>query len=304
LLTTLVPVDDAHPWAARYFLIIVGFVAYVPIHGAGVSVVHPLLVRRPRILWLIYAVGAAQAALNLLGWYTDYQPGIFAYTRTIGSTAMLIGIAAIIGRCLELAMHTRDPLVAQRARILLAGSVLGTMPIAVVQFLREGFGKLEIDNRFLFWPLGLFVWRARSRTLACGIPLHHGRRAVPQRAVDAHQVVMRVQVLRIDRERSAVRGRRPPVSAPLFLAALRGAPQSPALSAAHALSRPAARVGRRPGRGGQRRRRARRARVGAGASLRRARRRAFPAGRRHRRHRDRPRGRRRAVDPAGRSPTS
>jgi len=158
LLTTLLPVDDAHPWAAQYFLVIVGFVAYVPIHTAlAFPVVHPLLVRRPRILWLIYAVGAAQAAFNLIGWYTHYQLGIFAYTRTIGSTAMLIGIAAIIGRCLELAMHTRDPLVAQRARILLAGSVLGTSPIAVVQFLREGFGKLEIDNRFLFWPLGIFV---------------------------------------------------------------------------------------------------------------------------------------------------
>jgi class 3 adenylate cyclase len=157
LLTTLVPLDDAHPWAARYFLILVGFVAYVPVHTAlAFPVVHPLLVRRPRILWLIYGIGGVQAVGNLVGWYTHYS-GVFAYTRTVGSTAMLIGIVAIIGRCAELALHTRDPLVAQRARILLAGSVLGTAPIAIVQFLREGFGKLEIDNRFLFWPLGFFV---------------------------------------------------------------------------------------------------------------------------------------------------
>ncbi|HSP99480.1 MAG TPA: adenylate/guanylate cyclase domain-containing protein [Candidatus Dormibacteraeota bacterium] len=157
LLTTLLPVDDAHPWAARYFLALVGFVAYVPLHTAlAFPVVHPLLVRRPRILWLIYAAGAAQAVFNLTAWHLHYE-GPFAYSRTIGSTVLLLGIGWIVARCAQLALHTRDPLVAQRARILLAGSLLGSVPIAVVQFLRETFGALEIDNRFLLWPLGIFV---------------------------------------------------------------------------------------------------------------------------------------------------
>ena len=165
LLTALLPVDDGHPWSTRYFLIVVGLVPYVPLHSAlAFPVVHPLLVRRPRILWLIYGAGALQAVTNLISWAEQYA-GPFAYTRTVGSGVLLAGIALIIGRCVQLALHTGDPLVAQRARILLAGSVLGIVPIAVVQFLREGFGKLEIDNRFLFWPLGIFVLALARVTL-------------------------------------------------------------------------------------------------------------------------------------------
>lgn len=157
LLTTLIPIDDGHPWAARYFLALVGFIAYVPWHtGLAFPVVHPILVRRPRILRLIYGAGAAQALFNLIAWQRHYQ-GLFGYARTVGSAVLLLGILLIVARCLYLALSARDPLVAQRARILLAGSVLGSVPIAIVQFLRETFGALEVDNRFLLWPLGLFV---------------------------------------------------------------------------------------------------------------------------------------------------
>lgn len=157
LLTTLLPVDDAHPWATRYFLVMVGLIAYVPWHTAlAFPVVHPLLVRRPRVLWLIYAAGAAQAAFNLTAWYLHYA-GVFAYSRTVGTTMLLLGLLCLVARCAQLALHTRDPLVAQRARILLVGGLLGGVPIATVQFLRETLGALEIDNRFLLWPLGIFV---------------------------------------------------------------------------------------------------------------------------------------------------
>lgn len=165
LLTALLPIDDAHPWSTRYFLFVVGLVPYVPLHAAlAFPVVTPVLVRRPRVLWLIYGAGVLQAVLNLAAWARDYQ-GPFAYTRTVGSGVMLAGIVLIVGRCVHLALRARDPLVAQRARILLAGSVLGIVPIAVVQFLREGFGKLEIDNRYLLWPLGIFVLALARVTL-------------------------------------------------------------------------------------------------------------------------------------------
>jgi class 3 adenylate cyclase len=165
LLTALVPIDDLHPWSTRYFLFLVGLVAYAPLHAAlAFPVVHPLLVRRPRILWLIYGAGLLQAAVNLTGWALQYR-GPFAYGRTVGSGVLLAGIALIVGRCAHLALRARDPLVAQRARILLAGSVLGVVPIAVVQFLREGFGTLEIDNRFLLWPMGIFVLALARVTL-------------------------------------------------------------------------------------------------------------------------------------------
>ena len=137
---------------------LVGFVAYVPLHTAlAFPVVHPLLVRRPRILWLIYAVGAAQAAFNLVGWYTHYA-GVFAYTRTIGSTVMLIGIVCdhrplcASWRCTPAIRWSRS---APASCSPAACSAPCRSPWS--QFLREGFGALEIDNRFLFWPLGFFV---------------------------------------------------------------------------------------------------------------------------------------------------
>ncbi len=89
--------------------------------AAGAASAHPVADLRHR-----RPAGGRQSR----GAGTRTTPAVFAYTRTIGSAAMLIGIAAIIGRCAELAMHTRDPLVAQRARILLAGAVLGIAPIA------------------------------------------------------------------------------------------------------------------------------------------------------------------------------
>lgn len=165
LLTLFLPVDDGHPWTTRYFLTLVGFAPYVPLHIAlAYPVVHPILVRRPRVLWLIYGAGTLQAAANQAGWATHYA-GVFAYTRAVGSGALLVAMALLIGRCVQLALGGRDPLVAQRARILLAGSVLGITPFALVQFAREGFGALEIDNRFLIWPLGIFALALARVTL-------------------------------------------------------------------------------------------------------------------------------------------
>src|SRR5690606_4182806 len=149
LLTLFLPVDDLHPWTTRYFLVIVGFAPYVPLHAAlAYPVVHPILVRRRGVLGLIYGAGALQAVANVAGWYAHYA-GPVAYTRAVGAGALLVGMALLIGRCVQLALAGRDPLITQRARILLAGSVLGITPFALVQFAREGFGALEIDNRFL-----------------------------------------------------------------------------------------------------------------------------------------------------------
>lgn len=158
LLTMFLPLDNAHPYPTVYFLVLVGVVPAVMLHlDLAFPVPHRLLVRRPRILWLVYAMGVAQATFNLLGHYTEWG-GVFSHSRTIGSAAMLATILLFVGRCAILALHTRDPLVAQRARILLAGAVFGLAPFAVAQFLRENLGALEIDSRFTVWPLGIFAW--------------------------------------------------------------------------------------------------------------------------------------------------
>jgi len=157
MLTVFVPIDAAHAWNARYFLVAVGFVPYLLFHtGLAFPVVHRWLVQRTPVLWLIYGAAALQATANLVGWQVHYV-GPFAYTREFGATLLLLSSAFLVARCAWLAGRARDRLTAQRARILLAGAVLGMGPFAALQFVREGFGGFELDVRFLLWPLVLFV---------------------------------------------------------------------------------------------------------------------------------------------------
>ncbi|MCK6554506.1 adenylate/guanylate cyclase domain-containing protein [Candidatus Binatia bacterium] len=165
LLTGFVPIDEAHGWNADYFFFVVGLVPYVPFHMLlAFPVVHPLLVRRPGVLWWVYGAGALQAAANLAGAGAGFE-GVFAYARNISAGVLLIGLGAFTFRCARLAVHRADPLVAQRARILLAGVVVGLMPFGLVQFARETFGALEIDSRFLTWPVAVFVLALARVTL-------------------------------------------------------------------------------------------------------------------------------------------
>ncbi|MEO8605306.1 MAG: adenylate/guanylate cyclase domain-containing protein [bacterium] len=157
LLTIFVPIDAAHMLNARYFVFTVGVVPYLLFHtGLAFPVVHPLLVGQRRVLWLIYGAAALQALANLMGLQL-HSVGPFAYTRTVGAAVLLLSSLFLVARCAWLAVHTRDRLAAQRARILLAGATLGMGPFAALQFARESFGFLELDVRFLLWPLALFV---------------------------------------------------------------------------------------------------------------------------------------------------
>ncbi len=157
LLVLFIPIDNAHPWNTAYFLALVSFTPYVPIHTLlAFPVVHPLLLRRPRLLGLIYGAGVVHGGANFAAWYGHY-PRLLPYPRTIGSAILLLVMAVFIARCAWLAWRSSDRLVAQRARILCAGVVVGIIPFALVQFARESFGALEIDSRFLIWPLGVFV---------------------------------------------------------------------------------------------------------------------------------------------------
>ncbi len=153
MLTAFLPMDRAHLWNALYFLVVIGFVPYAPLHAwLALPVVHRLL-QRPLTLYAIYGLAAAQATVNVAAWFLDYA-GPLDYARSVASGVTLLSIVVFIGRCLQLALHTQDPLVAQRARILLAGAVVGLVPFGVVQFARE---VLPVDRRFTIWALGVFV---------------------------------------------------------------------------------------------------------------------------------------------------
>jgi class 3 adenylate cyclase len=156
LLTTFLPLDHGHLVTAIYFLIVVGFTPILPLHiSLAFPAIHPWLHRRATV-WAIYALGAMQAALNLLASFNVYS-GWLVYTRSVGLGLLLATSVIFVLRCLRLAMRTTDPLVAQRARILIGGAVIGLAPFAIVQFTREAFGVFPVDSRFTIWPLAVFA---------------------------------------------------------------------------------------------------------------------------------------------------
>ncbi|MEW6269834.1 MAG: adenylate/guanylate cyclase domain-containing protein [Thermodesulfobacteriota bacterium] len=166
LMTIFVPIaSDENPLRSIYFRFIIGLTCYVPFHVAlAFPVPHRLLLRGHGVLWLVYGVGILQGVSNLIAWRLDFA-GPFAYTRTTSSLAMLAAAVLFVARCTEHALRTRDALVAQRARILLAGVVLGLAPVVVLQVVQQVFGVTGFDMRFAFWALGIFVLALARVTL-------------------------------------------------------------------------------------------------------------------------------------------
>jgi len=140
-----------------YFRLLVGLAAVTPLHGAlAFPVVHPLLLRRRKILALIYGVGLLVAAAQFMAWRAQWQ-GIFAHVGGGLDTTLLLGsMLCFMARCAWLAFRSRDPLIAQRARILLLGILAGVVPITVANFLRA-FGVLVVDMRLANATVGFFL---------------------------------------------------------------------------------------------------------------------------------------------------
>jgi class 3 adenylate cyclase len=92
----------------------------------------------------------------VFSWDRAYA-GNLIYIRRFGSVVLLVSILFFIGRATLLAFRGTDRLVAQRARILVAGAVIGLAPFGVAQFLQQALGTFAVDARFTVWPLGVFV---------------------------------------------------------------------------------------------------------------------------------------------------
>jgi len=165
LSTMLIPAVTVDELSILYFLALVGFVNVAPIHGAlAFPVTHPLLKRFPRILWLVYAFGLLQSAVFIAAWRHGFH-GPFSYTRVAGAIVLLLSIGFFVGRCLELAWNPPDRLVRQRALILLAGSLFGLAPVAIIQILQQAFRAFPVDSRFTYWTLGFFLFSLGRVTL-------------------------------------------------------------------------------------------------------------------------------------------
>ena len=166
LVTSFIPIAGGqNPLASVYFRFLIGVTCYVPFHMAlAFPLPHRLLLGRWSVLWLVYGAGIAQGTANLIAWRVDFV-GPWGYTRVVASAMLFASLLVFIGRCIEHAVG-RDHLLAQRARILLAGVLFGFGPIALLQFAQQVLGTLAIDPRFAQWALGLFVLALARVTLS------------------------------------------------------------------------------------------------------------------------------------------
>ncbi len=151
---------------AIYFRTMVGFLAAVPIHaGLAFPVAHPWLLRkRPRVLYAVYALGVAHAAAQITAWATEFA-GPFRYLGIFDTSLLLAVTLYFVGRCGVLALRTRDPLVAQRARILLAGALFGGSLPAAVRFVQATLGIHVLDIRVAYWTLSILLLALARTTL-------------------------------------------------------------------------------------------------------------------------------------------
>jgi class 3 adenylate cyclase len=159
-------VGPAHAAYAIYYRTMLGLLAAVPIHaGLAFPVVHRSLLRRPpRVLYWIYGLGVAHAAVQIAGWTTEFA-GPLRYIGIFDTGLLLAVTLYFVGRCGVLAMHTEDPLVAQRARILLAGVLLGGSLPATVRFVQATTGVHVLDIRVAYWSLSILLLALARTTL-------------------------------------------------------------------------------------------------------------------------------------------
>jgi class 3 adenylate cyclase len=141
-----------------YFRAMVGFICCVPFHaGLAFPVVHPLLTRRPRILLVIYGLGAAIAVAQVAAWCTDFAGPLGHVGGGLDTSVLLVGMLFLVGRCCILALGTQDPLVTQRARIVLAGVLFGVVPPVILLFVRGALQMVILDIRLAYWSLTLLL---------------------------------------------------------------------------------------------------------------------------------------------------
>ena len=153
-----VPIGPGDALQAIYFRLMVGAMVVAPFHAAlAFPVVHTLLLRH-RSIWLpIYGFGMLIAALQIAGWYTHWAGPLRFTGGGLDTSVFLVAMLCFTGRCCGLAFRARDPLVAQRARILLAGTVGGVVPFVLTNFLEKNFGIVLLDLRLAYAMFTLFL---------------------------------------------------------------------------------------------------------------------------------------------------
>lgn len=132
-----------------------GLLPFAILHAAlAYPVVHPVILRRSTVLAL-YGLGGLHAAVQVGAWSLGGW-GPFRHFGTLETSLSLAAVLVFVVRSSALAVRTRDPLVAQRARILLVAAILGGSPPAAAAVLREATDWFALDMRLLYWAVALF----------------------------------------------------------------------------------------------------------------------------------------------------
>ena len=155
LTVTLIPNGELDLWHGAYMRCVLGLIPATILHSSlAFPIVHPLLHRRRFVLGL-YGLGLLHAGLQLAAWSADWA-GDYSYLGVVDTGLILATVLFFIARCGVLAIRTADPLVAQRARILLFAALVGGGPPALGSFLRNTVSSFGVDMRVAYWAMAFF----------------------------------------------------------------------------------------------------------------------------------------------------
>ncbi len=153
------------PLSEGYLRTMIGMLAASVVHAAlAFPRLHPVLLRGPGVLVAIYAGGLANAVAQLHAWRSDWA-GPWRYLGPIDTGLLLLAVLYFVARCAALALRRTDPLISQRARILLAGAVFGGAVPVTVRFVQLSFGGIDFDPRFSYWSLAILLLALARTTL-------------------------------------------------------------------------------------------------------------------------------------------
>jgi class 3 adenylate cyclase len=148
-----------------YINALLGFVYVVPFHVAlAMPLVQKRLAAGPGPLYAIYGLGALFSAVSLAAFLLQRRE-LEEVIRPFALGTLLIAILSMVGRSAWLAVRARAKIIRQRARILLAGTLFGFVPLGVVLFLQIGLGRLSLDARLAYWLLVIFFFALSRITL-------------------------------------------------------------------------------------------------------------------------------------------
>lgn len=140
-----------------YLSVAYGLLAFGTIHLAlAFPVVSRLLREGGWALRLLYLAAAVKVAHALAAWSRGDAASL-DLAATSGLWIFTSGVALALGRALALGLGRGRGVIGQRARILVAGMLLGLAPVAVLEIARDAFHAVTIDSRFAYWAIAIFL---------------------------------------------------------------------------------------------------------------------------------------------------